>query len=211
MDSVFSRIAIGVANWNEHKPYGHRGVICPRPEQEKILAYCQSAGIDTIHTKKAYGVDLSWVNSAFRIVESDKPPTYSVYDPSEYAKIKLSCQTLQIPYSPFDRRWEDVFSIEPMWRWRRNFPEEIHVRSCFCQGKVFSSDEPVFVRFRKYAGEMGMPVGTLCILFCLLNPNVDKVIVGVDSEEQLREDLRFFHRLGSFAVEDPNVIDPRLW
>jgi aryl-alcohol dehydrogenase-like predicted oxidoreductase len=204
--SIFERIAIGVANWNEQKPYGHRGVTCPRAEQEKILAYCQSAGIDTIHTKKAYGVDLSWVSSAFRIVRSDEFPNYSLYDPSDWLEVPGSCNVLQFPYSPFDRRWEEVLADDGWYE-----TPEFHARSCFCQGKVFSSDEPVFVRFRKYAGEMGIPVGTLCILFCLLNPNVDKVIVGVDSEEQLREDLRFFHRMGSFGVEDPKIIDPRRW
>jgi aryl-alcohol dehydrogenase-like predicted oxidoreductase len=140
----------------------------------------------------------------------------SWYDPQDKVKYTLSefahrhdwmerrPGVVQIPYSPFDRRWEDEIVQTHEWA-------QIQVRSVFCQGKVFTSDESVFVRFRKYASELGLPVGTLCILFCLLNPNVDKVIIGVDSEQQLRENLRFFHRLDSFGVADAKIIDPRLW
>lgn len=235
--SIFSRIAIGAANWGK-EPYGHRGVVCPRSEQEKIIQYCMSAGIRMLDTAVAYGVDLSWVPTAFEIVtkvgvKEDLPEDFgggkadillahtpeawpkvvkwrdsglrvgmSLYDVSDPSMYKG--EVFQIPYSPFDRRWEPEIAL---WG-----PEmEVHVRSVFCQGKVFHSDEPVFVRFRKYAGELGIPVGTICILFCLLNPHVDKVVIGVDSEEQLRDDLRFFHRLDSFAVEDLNVIDARRW
>ena len=237
--SIFDRIAIGTANWGD-KPYGHRGVICPRSEQEKIITYCQSCGIHTIDTATAYGVDLSWLPPAFEIVmkirredpidridrhhrflahsAEDRGAFYdlaecrgipeiegtSFYDPGQERDLPFQV-IWSIPYGPFDRRWEEAM------REHRAAGGENWVRSCFLQGRVFHSPEPVFVRFRKYAGELDIPVGTLCILFCLLNPNVDKVIVGVDSEEQLREDLRFFHRMGSFGVEDPKIIDPRRW
>lgn len=208
---VFERLCIGTANWHRKKPYGHRGVVCPLEEQNKILAYCQSVGIDTIHTKKAYDVDLSpvLVNSYFRIVCEDALDTVkSFYDVAELVQCgkEKRWSIVQIPYSVFDRRWEST-----LWRIKEQWADEVWVRSCFLQGKVFSSDEPVFLRFRGYAEQVGIPIGTLCILFCLLNPHVDKVILGVDSAEQLREDLRFFHKLGSFLVDDLNVIDPRKW
>jgi len=201
--NAFNRIAIGTASWTaDAAGYGHRHVTCPREEQEKILAYCMSCGIDTIHTKKAYNVDLSWVPTAFDIVHGDQ---HGLYDLSEVPEIREPWPYLNIPYSPFDRRWEEW--LEDVYR----YAEEIHVRSVFCQGKVFTSDEPVFVRFRAYAAKVGLPVGTLCILFCLLNPHVDKVIIGVDCEQQLRDNLRFFHRMDGFGVDDPNIIDPRRW
>lgn len=201
---VFSRLALGTSNWNEQRPYGHRGVTCPREEQEKIVAYCMSAGIHTIHTKKAYGVNLSWVPTAFDIWYSDEFPCCTIYDPADPVAYR-AWSVLQVPYSPFDRRHEEHFENYKV------HVKELHVRSCFVQSKVFASDEPVFVRFRKYAGELGIPVGTLCILFCLLNPHVDKVIIGVDSEQQLRDNLRFFHRIDGFGVDDPKVIDPRIF
>ncbi|MDD4891609.1 MAG: hypothetical protein PHU85_16955 [Phycisphaerae bacterium] len=237
--SIFDRIAIGTANWGD-KPYGHRGVICPRSEQEKIITYCQSCGIHTIDTATAYGVDLSWLPPAFEIVmkirredpidridrhhrflahsAEDRGAFYdlaecrgipqiegtSFYDPGE--EMNLSWQYYwNVPYSPFDRRWEAALA--------RHYAMQgfNYVRSVFCQGKVFTAEELVFVQFRDFAHRLRLPVGTLCILFCLLNPHVNKVILGVDSVEQLRDDLRFFHGLNSFAVEDPNIIDPRRW
>lgn len=237
--NVFDRIAIGTANWGQ-VPYGHRGVTCPRDEQEEIISYCMSAGIHAIDTAVAYNVDLSWVPTCFDIVmkvrngddielagrshivmahgveawdwvnneyrhDLGQVAGLSMYDIADWQNHEPVATVVQIPYSTFDRRWEshlaDIKSEEV----------DIHVRSCFVQGKVFTATEPVFVRFRKYAAELNLPVGTLCILFCLLNPNVDKVIIGVDSEQQLRENLRFFHRLDGFGVDDPNIIDPRKW
>jgi len=199
--SVFDRLAIGTANWGQ--VYGHRGVTCPREEQEKIVFYLMSAGIDTIHTKEAYHVDLSWLPTYFDIVYGDQ---HGFYDPSEVPHVHEPWPYMNVPYSPFDRRWETWLAQDG-----HQCAEQIHVRSVFCQGKVFTGAEPVFVRFRKYAGQLHLCVGTLCLLFCLLNPHVDKVIIGVDSEQQLRENLRFFHRLEGFGVDDPSVIDPRLW
>jgi len=202
--SVFSRIAIGCANWG--KPYGHRGVTCPRVEQEKIVAYAMSCGIDTIHTKEAYAVDLSWVPTSFAIIESDEEPNKSIYSPGDVKAVNVNYDgVVQVPYSPFNRIHE-----EHMVGYKDHWPI-LHVRSIFVQGKVFTSEEPPFRRFRQYAGQLGIPVGTLCILFCLLNPNIDKVIVGVDSVRQLRDNLRLFHRLDSFGVTDPKLIDPRTW
>lgn len=246
--SFFERLAIGTANWGE-KPYGHRGVTCPRSEQEKIIEYCMSAGIHTIDTAVAYGVDLSWLPRGFNVVTKvrEQDPVVnapaidsvlahdlstwfserhrghcdgvSLYDPEDWARGRLAksdeLHILQVPYSPFDHRWEHIFPQQTDYG-------EVHVRSCFVQGKVFHSQEPVFVRFRQFAHDLRIPVGALCILFCFLNPNVDKVILGVDSEEQLRDNLHglnsfgvddpsFFHRLDSFAVDDSSVIDPRNW
>lgn len=244
--NVFSRIVIGCANWNESRPYGHRGVVCPRAEQEEIISYCMSCGINGIDSAVAYNVDLSWVPTSFWVAlkarKGDRLPSYeemgheyildaygtdsfdyflakhreddrqplphgiSFYDVAEEPtaeqciKNHYHFSTRNVPYSPFDRRWET--RIEGGYR-------PSFVRSIFCQGKAFTSDEAPFVRFRKYASELGMPVGTLCILFCLLNPHVDKVIIGVDSAQQLRDNLRFFHRLDSFAVEDLDIIDAR--
>jgi aryl-alcohol dehydrogenase-like predicted oxidoreductase len=235
--NVFDRLAIGCANWGP-TPYGHKGVQCPREEQEKIIGYAMSCGIHTLDTAVAYNVDLSWVPTCFEIVmkvrdgddvevagraavimshnseavewarreyrhDLDQRWGQSLYDPGE--PIASTAQVVQLPYSAFDRRWEEGLGT------LHNLHLEIHVRSIFVQGKVFTSDELVFVRFRQYAAKLNLPVGTLCILFCLLNPNVDKVIIGVDSEQQLRENLRFFHRLDGFGVDDPNIIDPRRW
>lgn len=170
-----------------------------------------SCGIGALHTKPEYGVDLSWVPTAFDVVTAElySSTTRSPYNLSDFQPHEDgdTLEWVNVPYSPFNREWEDWMEMAKNTRKTR----EIHVRSVFVQGRVFTSDDPVFVRFRKYAGELGIPVGTLCILFCLLNPNVDKVIVGIDSEQQLRDDLRFFHRLDSFGVDDPNIIDPRKW
>jgi len=42
-----------------------------------------------------------------------------------------------------------------------------------------------------------------------MNPNIDKVIIGADSYEQFKENLRFFQRMGNFQIDDLDIIDLR--
>ncbi|KKM22426.1 hypothetical protein LCGC14_1625480 [marine sediment metagenome] len=178
---IFSRLAIGTANWGRE----YNGTKVPEKDIEKILSYCQCSGIDTIHTSAAYGWDWSKVNSYFRVITKEKG-CVSIYEPSE-VPIALTNQTiLQVPYSIYDRRFESMFSS-----WKGS---EIHVRSIFLRGKLLEKFTP-----------------WECIAFCLMNPNVDRVIIGVDSYEQLKDDLRILHRMNSAEITDLDVIDPRRW
>lgn len=153
-------------------------------DQKRILDYCQCSGIDTIHASVAYGWDYSKVNSYFRIITKEEG-CLSVYDPSEVPTGLTEEDVLQLPYSIFDRRFERVI---------REVECEVHVRSVFLRGKLLEKFKP-----------------WECIAFCLINPNIDRVIIGVDSYSQLKDDLRPFHRMNSAEITDLDILDPRRW
>lgn len=230
--SIFSRLAIGTANWGKE----YNGVKVSEDDQKRILDYCQCSGIDMIDTAEAYGWDWTKVSSYFNIIVKTNapigaaktenvyciishkephgwyittPPTKrgaSLYSPNQLNEVCWEeridppwhvgfgdtrinpVDILQIPYNIYDRRFVSHFEM------MRKKGVEIHVRSVFLRGKLLEKFKP-----------------WECIAFCLMNPYVDRVIIGVDSYEQLQDDLRPFHRMNSAEIHDENILDPRKW
>ena len=180
---IFDRLAIGTANWGKE----YNGAKVPEDDQKRILDYCYCSGIDTIHTSKDYGWDWSKVNSFFEIITKEEG-CVSLYEPPNKAYIG---KILQVPYSIYDRRLEKHFP-----EWKGDIWEcQIHVRSIFLRGKIL---------------EAGFtPVQ--CIAFCLMNPNIDRVILGADSYEQFKNNLKPFHRWNTAEKHDINLLDCRRW
>ena len=214
--SLFNRIAIGTANWGKK----YRGVQVPQKDKERILEMCLNWEIDTIDTAVAYENDVydivgfnlyiidkiqhpewnkdhkphailghvapckmvkDWLDEC-KLLGYCKKTGWSVYSDD----VKPKCDILQIPYNPYDatsRIYLDELEKGDM---------EIHVRSVFCAGKAL----------KDYSAKD-------CIAFALMNPKIDKVIVGVDSFDQFCEGLEWIHRLEDNARSNPEYYDTR--
>jgi len=200
---MFDRLMIGTANWGKE----YRGHQVPKDEIKKILEYCQTSGIRYIDTAIAYDCDeiMRKVNSYFKIQcklrEGDNHPSWASWSishdltPRQFGislyptdPIDPDVRIIQIPYSIGCRNFEPYL---------QESDSEWQARSIFDGGKVFT--DPKYKTLRHHAKSYNLPVGTMCILFCLLNPRIDKVIIGVDSVEQLKDNLRFLHRLNSLG------------
>jgi len=212
---IFDRLAIGTANFGKE----YNGVKVPETEQRKILDYCRDVGVDMLDTATAYGTHnieaegfkkvIKW-QSANEVRKSEINPDEvycmmahnslildfdgwalfngaSLYYPGENLRAG-HCKILQVPYSLYDRRFENIF---PALKARG---AEIHVRSVFLRGRIL---------------EKVLPHD--CISFCLMNPYVDRVIIGVDSLEQLKKNLETFVMFDSLKTDDEEIIDPRRW
>lgn len=233
--NLFNRIAIGTANWGHE----YNGARVPDEDQKKILGYAQIEGIDMIDTATAYGWNWMKANSFFNVVvkvrstkeiedvaetdpycimahnEDDWRLAFdirralgslhtartgiSVYESNcgqraymsneqQYPGRFLMPKIIQCPYSLYDRRFGQLF---PEWIMTG---VKIHVRSIFLRGKILKEASP-----------------QECIQFCLCNPNVDKVIVGADSFEQFRDNLRFLHKWKNLEKHDLKLLDTRQW
>ncbi|HLD45217.1 MAG TPA: aldo/keto reductase [bacterium] len=135
------------------------------------------------------------------------------------------CDLIQVPYNVFDQRFEPYFAEAK----KRGM--EIHVRSVFLQGMVFKKPEelaPQFAPMKKHllalqhiASDSGLSLTALCLNFVCLNPDVDRVIVGVDGLDHLRANMAallcssavngFSAQLGELAISDENMVVPSLW
>lgn len=217
MSSLFGRICIGTANFGSE----YNGAKVSEKDIEKILGYCQCSGIDTLDCAVAYGWDWQQANSYFKkiikvrkgddidkvaetepycIMSHDKSARHqfhmysgmkkgiSVYDVNPWVFAE-EFQIIQIPYSLYDRRFEINFQMY------KEMHMEIHVRSIFLRGRILKDGiDPCE-----------------CIKFCLCNPYIDKVIIGVDSFEQLQRNLDFLHRWKNLERHDEELLDTRKW
>lgn len=103
----------------------------------------------------------------------------------------LSLDIVQVPYSIFDRRFEDYFELLH----RRNI--EIHVRSVFLQGLFFIKPQDLdgyFLKIKekitclnKLSQGKGIGIPSVCLNFVLLNKYIDKAVVGVDNLLHFKE------------------------
>lgn len=153
---------------------------------------------------------------------------FSLYYPSELEHIlkkKIDIDIIQVPYSIFDRRFE------PFFMELKSSNLEIHVRSVFLQGLVFKNSEELDGHFSKIKEKISglnllsmkynIPIGALCLDFAILNNSVDKVVVGVDSIENFKENIsslnyltevkNILKELYKFKEDDENIILPVNW
>jgi aryl-alcohol dehydrogenase-like predicted oxidoreductase len=153
---------------------------------------------------------------------------FSLYDPRELNVLQergISPDLIQIPYSLFDQRFA------PFLPGIKAKSIEIHVRSVFLQGLVFKRPDELIGRFQKIktkanllqalSGKAGVSISALCLDFVLLNPFVDRAVIGVDSLDNLKENVdnlelistvkRVHPELMGLREDDENIILPFLW
>ena len=137
----------------------------------------------------------------------------------------IDLDIVQLPYNVFDRRFKPYFGA------LKEKGVEIHVRSVFLQGLFFLGMDKIERDFpaagdavallRDISARRGIPVNALCLCFALLEPGIDKVVVGMDSIEQLRGNigsLAYLDRVADLGKEmeklelhDEDIILPYNW
>jgi len=183
------KLYVGTANWG--KPYGMNQVRVSHEEIDEILtvADAHDCGIETAwdygcmeelrglgdqleiifkcdteeQWKKAHDVIGSDITVMKHHAPYDRWPFVSIYDPHD-----VDCPAIwEIPYNIVDQRFGDYLE------WTENI-----VRSVFIQGLAF-----------KMPDFYGIPFYHLCWNFVRNNPNIDAIVVGVDSAKQLEDIL----------------------
>lgn len=103
---------------------------------------------------------------------------------------------------------------------------KVHVRSAFLQGLLlanpndlgayFEQVRPVLQQFRSAASAAGVSAAHAALHFLLGIPEIDRVIVGVESVVQLRQLFTSFPSgpdidYARFAIDNPAILNPALW
>jgi len=153
---------------------------------------------------------------------------FSLYYPTEaeyILKKNIKVDILQVPFSIFDQRFSEIFSLLK----EKNI--EIYVRSIFIQGLIFTNPDKLqgkFVNIRdkllylkSLSEDIKVPISGICINFVLLNDLIDKVIVGVDSLRNLKENMKainhqtevknIYSKLFSMKENNEDIILPINW
>jgi aryl-alcohol dehydrogenase-like predicted oxidoreductase len=153
---------------------------------------------------------------------------FSLYYPEDLHNLldsKIPFDIVQLQYSVFDQRFAYLFPVLA----ERGI--EIHTRSVFLQGlyfadpaqlgKHFDSVKNNLVTLQQLGKKAGLSVGALCLNFALENSYIDKVIIGVNNLENLRDNMNCLEHgravqshtntLKGLHIEDINILFPHFW
>lgn len=150
----------------------------------------------------------------------------SLYKPDELKELMkdgVKLDIVQVPYNLFDRQFESFFPF------LKDKGIEIHTRSAFLQGLFFRPLRDLPIHFEKIRTKLEflqsfikinkLSLPQVCLGFVLSNPNIDKVIIGVDSSRQLLENISqiknlpniVWSQLDILKETNPAIINPSLW
>ncbi len=153
---------------------------------------------------------------------------YSLYTPDQLEKLlDLDCipDLVQLPYSVLDRKFEKQLNI------LKEIGTEVHVRSVFLQGLYFMNPnelpvklkplESSLIAFNEICKEAGVTVGEVALNYVISNPKIDKIVIGVETVKQLKENIDvvtnwkpnsdLFSKIEAIHIQDKSLLNPVNW
>ncbi len=154
----------------------------------------------------------------------------SVYGNEQFSEAIESdlIDVIQFPYNLLDNDYQRGEFIERA----KKSGKELHVRSVFLQGLFFMNENEVPTKLEalkpnlaeiKYIAQKGqMSVYDLALGYALSNPDIDKVLIGIDSLDQLRKNIESldktenwnkeaFLKVNNIRIEDIELLNPVNW
>lgn len=149
----------------------------------------------------------------------------SVYNADQIDTLlaKYEIDLVQLPINLLDKRLVVSGALDRL----KNRGVEVHARSAFLQGVLLSiPDElpqrvaklrPYIERFRERLGELALSPLQACLGFLDSLESIDRIVVGITTTSELTEILLAMENLApcdnfrDLAIDDPSLIDPRLW
>ena len=150
----------------------------------------------------------------------------SIYDPSELEKATqvIDIDLVQAPLNLIDRRLETSGWLQRL----HARGVEVHARSVFLQGLLLLKRDEIPEKFKRWEqlwefwhtslDENGVSAITACLSYPLSLPQIDRIVVGVDSALQLHELIQLGDNIESFQPDwipmisrDIQLINPSQW
>ncbi len=226
--------------YNQKYPTNHIKIITKIPSENiDLLNKKFRISLERLHQKKIYGLlihnynPLSNSKDLFKFLTQVKTNKLvlkigiSVNDPSDLDPIlskEFNIDIVQIPYNILDQRFE------PLFPQLKKMKIDIYTRSAFLQGLLFKNPKTLDTQFktikdkllllRAFAKDRDTSVLSILLNFCLSNPYVKKVVIGVDNLRNLAEiienilpekNIEFSIIKKSMKENDLNIIKPSLW
>lgn len=146
---------------------------------------------------------------------------FSTYTPKQvnFLLDNFDFDRIQLPFNVFDTRLVEGGQLKALKK--KNI--EIHARSVFLQGVLldfnnlssyFSTWRGQFDKYQEVVEKSGMSLLEYALNFALNTQEIDKVLVGVNSEQQLREIFQSIQKAGRprvYPINDVNLLNPSLW
>jgi len=148
----------------------------------------------------------------------------SVYTERQIADIaeRFQIDIIQLPLNVHDQRFIRNGQLQKLSR----KGIEIHARSIFLQGLLlmavddlpvyFKSAYPIINNYQSRLKDRGISLQAAALNFVKSIPEIDYLIIGVNSRKQLLENLEAFAsgceiNFADFAIEKEEIINPSVW
>lgn len=149
----------------------------------------------------------------------------SVYDPCELEQVEplMDVDIVQGPLNVFDRRLQETGYLRKL----RAKGVEIHTRSVFLQGLLLAERKEIPQEFERWSdlwdtwhkklNDAKVTPAVACLSYPLSLTEIDKVVVGVDTEMHLEEIIKATSESISHSplslpfCEDSELINPSFW
>ena len=146
---------------------------------------------------------------------------FSTYTPKQvnFLLENFDFDIIQLPFNVFDTRLAEGGQLQALKK--KNI--EIHARSVFLQGilldfnnlsSYFSTWRGQFDKYQEVVEKSGMSLLEYALNFALNTQEIGKVLVGLNSEQQLREIFQSAQKedkSSAYPINDVNLLNPSLW
>lgn len=170
-----------------------------------------------------------WITlNKFKNEKKVKKIGYSIYNTKQIDYLldkEFIPDIVQLPYSLLDRKFEKYFMK------LKKLGTEIHVRSVFLQGLYFMNNKQLpqkLFPLKKYldniesiCNEFNISIGELALNFVNENKFIDKIIMGVDSPDQLNQNIKMIKNwksknkinelINKIDVKEKHLLSPINW
>ena len=201
---------------------------------KKINTYLSQLNVDQLHAILFHSFDsyLKHKEQLKNIVQlKDKSVKYigvSVYTNEQMDEVinDLNIEIIQIPFNLFD----NLNKRGELLKKAKEKNKIIHTRSAFLQGLFFmEKNNPNNIRTKlekeldiisEISLKASISIGSIALNYCLLQNNIDGVLIGVDSLLQLKENIAFsetkicnqyIKEIEKINIQDVNLLNPSLW
>ena len=135
-------------------------------------------------------------------------------------------EVIQVSFNLLDNETKKGYILKVL----KQKGKEIHVRSCFLQGlffkKIVSLDgnlkhaKPYLSDLNILANETGFEIGNIALSYCLSKQYIDRVLIGVDSLLQLKQNIKWANTIidqdilkevDKIDVQNKIILNPSLW
>ncbi len=152
----------------------------------------------------------------------------SVYTNEQMSEVidDINIDIIQIPFNLFD----NLNHRGELMKKAKSKNKIIHTRSAFLQGLFFmKKDNPNSIRIKlenelniveNISLKSSISIGSIALNYCLVQTNIDGVLIGVDSLEQLKENIDFVENkipnqyldeINEIRINDIKLLNPSMW
>lgn len=152
----------------------------------------------------------------------------SVYTNAQMEEVinDANIDIIQLPFNLFD----NIHLRGELLKKAKEKNKIIHTRSAFLQGLFFTKkDNPNKIRVKlekeldlisEISSKYSISIGAIALNYCLHQPQIDGVLIGVDSLAQLKENIlcaqtnvsdEYMKEVNAIKIDDIELLNPSLW